>query len=53
MYQEKDIRPKSSRLPNPRDIGSISVSAALELLVKAGYHIVDGTDLSQKGDLGT
>ncbi len=53
MYQEKDIRPKSSRLPNPRDIGSISVSAALELLVKAGYHIVDGTDLSQKGNLGT
>lgn len=53
MYQEKNTLPKSSRLPNPREIGSISASAALELLVKAGYQIVEGTDLSQKGNPGT
>jgi len=53
MYQEKNTLPRTSRLPNPREIGSISVSAALELLVKDGYQIVEETDRSQKGNPGT
>jgi transposase len=54
MYQENNLVPKSPCLPNPREIGSISVSAALELLVTAGYHIIDRIDSSpKKRDLGT
>jgi len=54
LYQEKNSPlAKSSRLPNPREKGSISVSVAIELLVKAGFQIIDGNDHLDKRLLGT
>ena len=54
LYQEKNtIVTKSSRLPISCEMESISVSAAIELLVKAGFQIIDGEDHSDKRVLGT
>jgi len=53
-YQEKNtLLTKSSCLPNPRVTGSFSVSAAIELLVKAGFQVIDGDDHPDKRVLGT
>jgi transposase len=54
LYQEKNtLLTKSSRLPNPHETESFSVSAAIELLVKAGFQIIDGDEHPTKRDLGT
>jgi transposase len=54
LYREKD-KPftKSAHLPKPHESNSFSVSAAIELLVKAGFYVAQGKDLTCKKDLGT
>jgi transposase len=54
LYQEKNsLFSKASRLPNPRVTGSFSVSDAIELMIKAGFQIVDWDEHPAKRDLGT
>jgi len=54
LYQEKNSPlTNSSRLPKPCMNDSFSVSAAIELLVKAGFQIIERDDHSDKSGLGT
>ena len=54
LYQETEtLLTKSTGLPNPHEAKSFSVSAAIELLVKAGFQIINGDEHHTKGDLGT
>jgi len=54
FYKEKNtLFTKSSRLPISCEMKSISVSAAIELLVKAGFQITEGEDHSDKRVMGT
>ena len=54
LYQEKNpLLTKSSLLPIPHEMKSFSVSAAIELLVKAGFQIIDGDEHPSKRDRGT
>ncbi|MDO9323969.1 MAG: hypothetical protein Q7T80_03320, partial [Methanoregula sp.] len=54
LYQEKNSPlTKSSRLPKPCENDSFSVSAAIKLLVKAGFQGIDGDDHTDKRVMGT
>jgi len=54
LYQEKNtLLSKSSRLPNHRESVSFSVSAAIGLLIIAGFQIIGGDEHPTKRDLGT
>jgi transposase len=54
LYQEKNtLLSKSSRLPNHHESESFSVSAAIELLIKAGFQIIGGDEHPTKRDLGS
>jgi transposase len=54
LYQEKNtLLAKSSCLPISGENGSFSVSAAIELLVKAGFQVIDGEDHPDKSVMGT
>ena len=54
FYEEKNILVgKSSHLPISGEIESFSVSAAIELLVKAGFQVINGEEHSDKRVLGT
>lgn len=54
LYEEKNtLLAKSCRLPIAIETGSFSVSAAIELLVKAGFQVIDGDDHPDKRVLGT
>lgn len=54
FYQEKNsLFTKSAHIPMPQENGTFSVSAAIELLVKAGFQIIDGDDHPDKRVVGT
>lgn len=51
-YEEKDILPKSFRLADSHESATYSVSAAIELLIKAGYQVFEGDQRPDKNNLG-
>lgn len=51
-YEEKDILPKSFRLAESHESATYSVSAAIELLLKAGYQVFEGDQRPDKNNLG-
>jgi len=54
FYEEKNtLVAKSSHLPISSEMESFSVSAAIELLVKAGFQVINGEEHSDKRVLGT
>jgi len=54
FYEEKNtLVRKSSHLPVSSEMESFSVSAAIELLVKAGFQVINGEEHSDKRVLGT
>lgn len=54
LYQEKNSPlTKSSHIPKPSENDLFSVSVAIELLVKAGFQVIDGDYHTDKRVLGT
>jgi len=54
LYEERNAPlSKSSRLQIAEEPERVSVSAAIDLLVKAGFHVIDGNDHPDKRVMGT
>ena len=54
LYEEENsLGHKSSRLPNPKQTPSFTLSEAIELIVKAGLQVVDSNYSVNKSSLGT
>jgi len=54
LYDDKNaLLAKSSHLQIAVETEPVSVSAAIELLVKAGFQVIDGNDNLDKRVMGT